>query len=436
MELLGNVKNYEWGKKGSKSKVAQLAKYNGGAGFEVDETLPYAELWMGDHVSGPSSVKVSSALLSDCLKENPLLMSPRRPDEESLARLPYLFKVLSVSQALSIQVSYTSITYCCPNFKPICVFVAQVHPNKQQAERLHKEFPDVYKDDNHKPELAIALTPFLAMCGFREYHEIAAFLDSMEPLRKLIGEDNGRELKGSNPEVGLKTCFTRLMTATDDEIQTAIGEIAPLIGAMNDKLVTETFTKLTTEFPGDVGILSIFFLNILQLEPGQAIFLAANEPHAYLSGDCIECMACSDNVIRAGLTPKFKDVSTLIEMVNYKAEPKSRKFFQPEICCDGFSKLFIPPVPDFAVKEIRVQSQCTERYQLANWRVGSILLVLQGQAELTTPDELNLPAVSLKPGSIVFIPGCTATAAASELKMKLEGDDTFLAYQAFYNEFH
>lgn len=308
----------------------------------------------------------------------------------------------------------------------------QVHPNKSQAEHLHKLFPDVYKDDNHKPELAIALTPFLALCGFREYHEIAAYLDAVEPLRNLIGEDNLQALKGPSPIEGLKKSFAKLMTSTDEEIRATILGVATVVSELRDPLVTSTFAKVSAEFPNDVGILSIFFLNILELQPGEAIFLAANEPHAYLSGDCIECMACSDNVIRAGLTPKFKDVKTLLEMVNYTAEPKTRKFFEPEICCDGFSKLFIPPVPDFAVKEIRVQA--TEKYQLKNWANGSILLVLQGSADLKLPAECNLPDVQLKPGSIVFIPSCKTD--LSELKMNLAGDETFLAYQAFYNEFH
>lgn len=309
-----------------------------------------------------------------------------------------------------------------------------MHPNKSQAEQLHKQFPDVYKDDNHKPELAIALTPFLALCGFREYHEIAAYLDAIEPLQNLIGADNLQALKGPEGEKGLKSCFTKLMTATATQIRETIAGVAAVLPSLRDQLVAKTFEKVSSEFPNDVGILSIFFLNILELQPGEAIFLAANEPHAYLSGDCIECMACSDNVIRAGLTPKFKDVDTLLEMVNYRAEPKSRKFFEPEICCDGFSKLFIPPVPDFAVKEIRVQANSTERYQLKNWANGSIMIVLQGSAELKVAKELQLADVRLKPGSIVFIPSCKAD--VSELTMSLEGDDTFLAYQAFHNEFY
>lgn len=110
---------------------------------------------------------------------------------------------------------------------------------------------------------------------------------------------------------------------------------------------------MNEQFPNDVGSLSLFFLNVIQLEPGQAIFLPAKEPHAYLSGDCIECMACSDNVVRAGLTPKFKDVETLLTMLNYVGSTGQSKIFQPQII-DEHSLLFAPSVDDFAVVKIQV----------------------------------------------------------------------------------
>lgn len=111
------------------------------------------------------------------------------------------------------------------------------------------------------------------------------------------------------------------------------------------------------------------------MEPGQAIFLPAKEPHAYLSGDCIECMACSDNVVRAGLTPKFKDVETLLAMLNYTGSSGKSKIFQPKTV-DDHTLLFAPNVEDFAVVKIQVTQdssivQCTGRIFLTaarcNW---------------------------------------------------------------------
>lgn len=87
-------------------------------------------------------------------------------------------------------------------------------------------------------------------------------------------------------------------------------------GELNDK--EQLVLRLEKQYPADVGVISAFFFNYMKLNPGEALYLGANEPHAYLSGECIECMATSDNVVRAGLTPKHRDVQTLCSMLTYK----------------------------------------------------------------------------------------------------------------------
>lgn len=151
MELLGSIKSYDWGSVGSQSKVAQLAlKVDENFAKNFSENEPYAELWMGDHVSGPSAVKSTGELLSETLSKD-------RSSIGGMDKLPYLFKVLSIKKPLSIQ----------------------VHPNKKQAEHLHATRPDLYKDPNHKPEISIALTDFSALCGFRTTSELHRLLTSM-----------------------------------------------------------------------------------------------------------------------------------------------------------------------------------------------------------------------------------------------------------------
>jgi mannose-6-phosphate isomerase len=68
----------------------------------------------------------------------------------------------------------------------------------------------------------------------------------------------------------------------------------------------------------DVGLFSFFFFNAIQLKAGQAIFTEAGIPHAYMKGNIVECMANSDNVVRAGLTGKFKDVDALLDILTYR----------------------------------------------------------------------------------------------------------------------
>jgi mannose-6-phosphate isomerase len=154
MEIFGDVKNYDWGKLGQDSEVSKLASLNDD-NFVAESDKPYSELWMGDHVSGPSKLKATGELLGDFLAKD------STGNIGGQTKLSFLFKVLSIRKALSIQ----------------------CHPNKEEAEKLHAARPDLYKDPNHKPELAIALTPFLALCGFRPHQEIYELLKS----HKLVG---------------------------------------------------------------------------------------------------------------------------------------------------------------------------------------------------------------------------------------------------------
>lgn len=80
----------------------------------------------------------------------------------------------------------------------------------------------------------------------------------------------------------------------------------------------ELVLRLEKQYPGDVGVIASFLFNYVKLKIGEALYLGANEPHAYLYGECVECMATSDNVVRAGLTPKKLDVQTLCSILTYK----------------------------------------------------------------------------------------------------------------------
>ncbi|XP_037948938.1 mannose-6-phosphate isomerase-like [Teleopsis dalmanni] len=365
MELEGDIKTYEWGRCGSESVVAELAAINN-KDFVIEPLTPYAELWMGDHESGPSVLKATGDHLGT------ILTKP----------LSFLFKVLSVKKALSIQ----------------------VHPNKELAVRLHRRHPDIYKDDNHKPELAIAITDFTALCGFRPYEEIYAICQGLPPLKLLIGGDEQVEtLQNADKEAakkGLRKCFTKLMTSEQEAISACLDEISTnYVDVLKSHKLFDVFTTVQNDFPGDVGLLSLFFLNLLHLKPGDAIYLGANEIHAYLSGDCIEAMARSDNVIRAGLTPKFKDVSELTACLNYEGLPPSEKFFMPRRI-NEYIEVFAPPVDDFAIIKVRIPPQ-TRKYELALKPHSSILLTLHGKSLMRLSGHAEF---ELSRGTIIYIP--------------------------------
>lgn len=155
------VMSYEWGKLGAASAVASL--HAAATGEAPDAARPYAEYWFGTHPSGPSALAHTGEALQAHLLARPaaLGVAPYAPG----SALPFLLKVLSVGKALSVQ----------------------AHPDAALAARLHAARPDVYRDGNHKPEMAVALTPFDAMCSFRAPRDAAAQLARAPELLALAG---------------------------------------------------------------------------------------------------------------------------------------------------------------------------------------------------------------------------------------------------------
>ena len=247
MELKCAVQNYHWGKVGSASLVASFAA-NAVTDFKLDEGSNYAELWMGTHNSGPSVIKETGETLPEYIKKNPDCLG-EKVLERFGGELPFLFKVLSVRQALSIQ----------------------IHPNKSNAEALNAKFPDRYKDSNHKPEIAIALTDFQGLCGFRPLKEIQDFLQKLPELQTILGEASTQALlnaKEDDYKDGLKASFTSLMKVEVDVLKKELEKLAARIND-SEGLQKDLFNTLNKDFPGDVGCFAIFFLNHVKLLPGR-----------------------------------------------------------------------------------------------------------------------------------------------------------------------
>lgn len=192
----------------------------------------------------------------------------------------------------------------------------------------------------------------------------------------------------------------------------------------------DVFNTINSDFTGDVGVLSLFFLNLLNLQPGESIYLGANEIHAYLSGDCIECMACSDNVIRAGLTPKYKDVKTLLASLNYSGSPAASKLFTPKKI-NEHCKVFCPPVKDFAVAEICLPSESSKEFNVNLPKAAGILLCLKGSRVLRLQGHSD---IALTRGSIVFI-AADNMANIELLQNGNKNSENFIAYLATENSF-
>ncbi|KAJ3658124.1 hypothetical protein Zmor_009882 [Zophobas morio] len=373
MELDYKIQTYAWGKKGADSLVATLHA-NVNKNFKIENNESYAELWLGTHVNGPSVIKGSDELLSDFLNKHPECIGSNHVRKMFGTELPFLFKVLSIDKALSVQ----------------------VHPSKKHAEELHKKQPDIYKDPNHKPELAIALTPFEALCGFRPLPDVVYYLKHIPELRAVTG--NIAEKHKTNGIQMVKDAFKAVLEAPKNVIEEQLVLLLRRFKTLDKKerefQYADVIRALYSQYPNDVGCFMVYFLNYIKLKPFEAIYLGANLPHAYLYGDCVECMACSDNVVRAGLTPKYIDVKTLCAMVNYHGDKAENMIFTPEQE-DKECQIFKPPVPDFAIVQIKVPKSL-KTYSTKKRTTGSTLLVISGEAK-----SRDMPLVA---GTALFVP--------------------------------
>jgi mannose-6-phosphate isomerase len=392
---------------------------------------------MGTHPSNPSKDVTTGRTLLDLVQDNKaLLASSVAARYEN--KLPFLFKILSIGKALSIQ----------------------AHPNKKLAEQLHARDPRNYPDDNHKPEMAIAITLFEGLCGFRPLEEIVYFLESVPALRQLVGGDKAKEFtdvvestKDDESEEtverrkkALQKVFAAVMSSSEADMAAAtqvLVESAASAGsdfagggvsATSGSVLAELVTRLHGQFGPDYGLFVLFFLNYVTLQPGEALFLRADDIHAYVSGDIVECMASSDNVVRAGFTPKFKDVDTLVSMLTYNYAPIDEQKMHPvdypyaTLNRTAYSSgsaitLYDPPIDEFSVVRTNLRgSGAKATFDPVDG--PSIIICTAGKGKISVGPTVQ----EIKEGYVFFV-GATA-----ECVLESEGasdDDEFITFKAF-----
>jgi mannose-6-phosphate isomerase len=168
--------------------------------------------------------------------------------------------------------------------------------------------------------------------------------------------------------------------------------------------------RLHEHYPGDIGVLAPVLLNLVELKPGQALFLPAGELHGYLEGTGIELMANSDNVVRGGLTSKHIDVQELLNVLTFRTA--DIEILVPDRLPTGES-LYRTPTEEFSLASIsptREQPFISKRD-----RNVEILLCTEGEANIQSiPDGLVTP---LPKGNSVLVPAAVA-------QYSLEGNAT------------
>lgn len=294
--LRNPIREYAWG---SHRALAELT------GRPAPTAGPEAELWMGAHPSAPSQVEGDTGPVSllEWIGRDPDAVLGRAVARRFGGELPFLFKVLAPERALSIQ----------------------THPDADRARRgfarenaagLAADDPRrSYRDANPKPELISALGPFTALCGFRKRSEVAEGLERLGVPELVVAAG---ELRAAGDD-GLARLFGGLLTRDPEARRSLADEIARAVrGRESESPELAEVAELARQYPGDVGIVSPLLLHLVELAPGQALFLAAGELHAYLRGVGVELMANSDNVLRGGLTPKHVDVPELLDTLTFR----------------------------------------------------------------------------------------------------------------------
>ncbi|KAG6579210.1 Mannose-6-phosphate isomerase 2 [Cucurbita argyrosperma subsp. argyrosperma] len=411
------VQNYDWGVIGCNSQVARLFSLNSGSGTP-DPRECYAEFWIGTHKSGPSFVvfgrdynNAAAALGSNAVSlKDWISVDPGAVLGDKVARkwggdLPFLFKVLSVEKALSIQ----------------------AHPDKELARALHEAQPSIYEDDNHKPEMALALTGFEALCGFISSKELKGVLSSVPEIVELVqcgdtekfSHDSGQDGKEKVKQL-FESIFSQIMSSNKGIVREAICKLKRRLSFEKKKrqlsAKEQLILRLEGQYPADVGILAAFFLNYVKLKPGEALYVGPNEPHAYISGECIECMATSDNVVRAGLTSKKRDIQALLSMLNYK---QGFPEILQGVSLNEYTRKYAPPFDEFEVDRCILPQAASVSFPSVPG--PSLFLVISGKGTIITGYSEES---TLQEGEVLFVPAymeVSITSGATELHVYRAG---------------
>ncbi|WP_277209690.1 mannose-6-phosphate isomerase, class I [Isoptericola croceus] len=371
------LRRYDWG---SPTRIPTLLG-------TAPDGRPVAELWLGAHPSAPS--RTAGVPLHELVRSEPVAMLGRRVSDRFGPRLPYLLKVLAADRALSLQVHPRA-------------HLARAGFNRENRLGIAPGSPErSFHDDQHKPEMVVALTEFDGLAGFRTPRTA---LDLLAGLDGPLVAQVRAALEADRSPTGMRSAFTHLLAArTSSHCPHAV---ATTVEAVRERLAAgspsaradATVLALADQHPGDPGALASLLLNRVTLDPGEALFLPPGEVHAYLSGLAVEVMASSDNVLRAGLTTKRVDSEALLACASFAPRPPA----VPERTTSGTHgtvHTYRAPVTEFALTLADLDGTVAVDLPGAGPRV---VLCLGGKVELHASAVAEPSA--LPRGASVFVP--------------------------------
>ncbi|MBT0773769.1 mannose-6-phosphate isomerase, class I [Kineosporia sp. J2-2] len=390
MDILDTVvQPYAWG---SRTVIAGIQ------GRSVPSEGPEAELWMGSHPSAPSKLTRDGQelTLDQVVAADPDGELGRACAERFGGRLPFLMKILAAEKALSIQ----------------------VHPDRPRAEAgfaeenarglVRGEAARNYVDDWPKPEVLCAVTPFEVLAGFREPREAARLMRDLE-VGRLAPAAGELEATGD-----LKAVLEQLLNWPADDREALVGEVVAACSRVTGPAAYDAVVRMSADHPGDLGLVASLLMRHQVVEPGQALFMAAGGLHAYIRGTGVELLANSDNVLRAGLTPKHVDVPELLRLVDPAVEVP---VVAPRPLGDGVY-VYDTPVPEFRLHRI----EAGDAEVTLPGEGPRIVLCLTGSAVLR---RAGGESVKLEPSRSCFLPdgdGVVTASGPGELFVAGTGD--------------
>jgi mannose-6-phosphate isomerase len=351
-----------------------LRHYAWGTTRDIPELLglpltgaPVAEAWWGAHVSAPSSAEVDGDMLAldQMIAADPIHCLGENAVQTWGPRLPFLLKMLAVDKPLSIQVHPT---------------MAQAREGFASEQDAANGSPRVYLDPFHKPEMVFALTRMTVLVGVRDLDELLADLS-------LLGTAGAATLASALDSGNLSDYIVAAMAGAADAATLAALEEAAADAPAGSSMAVAAATL--QHFPGDPGALIALALNAVELAPGEGVFTGAGVLHSYQSGLGIEVMANSDNVVRAGLTPKHVDVPLLLRLADTRPAPAAR----PQVAHSGAAVTLTAPADEFALTMVTDGTVTVP----AGPR---IVVVVQGSATI----EAGAESARLSRGQSVFLP--------------------------------
>ena len=381
--LSNEIQHYAWGSRGAKALIPRLLN------ITEPGTKPYAEYWMGAHPKAPSRITLQGKPVSlfDLVRDYPLQILGTESDDRGKSQFPFLFKLLSAAEPLSIQ----------------------VHPTLAQAAELQRSDPAHYPDTNTKPEIAIALDSLTALVGFQPISDLQQTFQQYPELAEFIGPSQIEQLSQSESQSRTvqTAALAQLFRNCVNRVQSDPTAYAALLGRLRKRLenmtgtsgIARLFLQLSHKYSdNDIGLITIFLLNWVELSAGQAIYTPPGILHAYVQGNIIECMANSDNVIRAGLTPKFVDIDNLLKVVDF--QPGAANILEP---AEQYGiRVYTTPAAEFELT--RYQLRDCNRKSINHQNTPEILFVLDGGGNISWDRHTESGILPLQQGDSVLIP--------------------------------